>query len=395
MKIKRLLTLLLLTACGFPAMAQVNEEKETYQGIKVASLSDLGNAEPLTISILPLGNGIIYFRDAQNRTPLNGTYRFIVHKNKYYVGEISKGLAHGQWEEHFYGKLYEKATYKNGELDGKLMQYNHHTSEAHYAEYTVEKGVFLHYVARYENGQVKEERFFKNGRRHGNTQVFDENGNVVGEANYENGVRQGRQMSTSKKGEAVSQEYRNGKKHGEYVHLYANGNLKEKGYYDDKQLKTGQWLYGQENGDLEKEENYRANKLHGSKREYYKGNRLKSEEEYDDGRLSGNVVYYDEEPYQKTSEGTFLAGKRHGVFRVYHDGILWRESIYSENKEVGKKEYAAGKLQILKLLDATGSMVEVEKYDNSGKQVYKNQSYKKHTSVKLKEDAHGVIDIEF
>lgn len=390
MKIRYIVSVFLFLWIGLPSMAQVDDDR-SYKGIRIDGKSDGG--EIITVNVLPLGNGILYFRDG-GRTPLDGTYRLIVHENMYYIGTISKGLANGDWEHHSYGRLYEKGTYKKGVAHGVFKQYD---SSGYTANFTFHEGKPKHYIAHYTaNNRLRQERFYdENGELHGKVTTYDENGGIIAESNYENGYKQGVGMHKNRNGHTIICEYQYDRKIGSYAELYPNGNVVEKGTYSAGEKKEGLWVWGEENGDIKMEAHYEGGQLNGIKREYYKGNKLKSEEGYANGKLSGPVLYYDEAPYLKTSEGTFLDGDRHGVFKVYHDGILWRETIYQNDRLVGKKEYAEGKLQIIQLVDETGAMVDVGKYDKSGKRVYRNQNYRTPTTLRLKEDAYGIIDVEF
>lgn len=395
MKIK---TLLLLLTFAAPLLAQIDDDK-SYQGFRVEKGAENvpADGELLTIAILPLGNGILYFRSGKDNTPLTGTYRFIIHNKRYVIGDIVKGLAHGNWEEYFYDGLYEKATYKHGRYEGKIYLYQGNpAADADHAEYTIKDGKTQHFIAYHKNGQIKRERQYNaDGRVQGNVKTYDENGKVVEETNYVNGQIHGKRMRILHGGDIEQSNYVEGKQTGKYTRLYPNGKLKEKGTYDEEGKKTGAWTFGLENGDLKSEEEFLADRTHGMKRVYFSGNRLKSEEFYTNGKLNGKVAYYEEQPHTLANEGHFSDGRRHGVFKVYHNGILWKEAIYKEDREVGNKIYENGKLQIVKLLDETGSLTDVAKYDQAGKQVYKNQRYKKHRFFDIKEDPSGVIDIEF
>jgi len=223
--------------------------------------------------------------------------------------------------------------------------------------------------------------------------VYDRAGKMTEEMRYHHGEKHGRQV-TKEDDYRVSQEYVNGKRQGEYTKTYPNGQLAARGAYDENGKKTGRWESWRENGTLLAEEHYLDDELDGEKRVYYAGEKLKSLETYAAGDLHGPKVDYDEDPHRVSREVTYADGKMHGPFKVYHDGILWREGAYQDGKLIYEKEFAAGKLQIVKGLDETGSLVEVEKYDNTGRRTYRNTHYRRHSSVTLKESPSGVFDVE-
>ena len=376
-----------------PLSAQLEDDDRNYQAFRIEKgQSSPAGGEMLTISPLPLGNGVIFFRNGRDNTPLTGTYRLVISNTKYAIADFEKGLAHGDWEDYHYNSLSWKGSFARGRYDGKSFSYE----DDYTAETTWQNGVIRHYIARYKDGRVREERTYNaNGRREGNEKTYDGNGVVVDDRTYTDGIITMRKTRL-RDGYLEEVEYNEkGRQEGRYAKFYPNGNVVEQGVMDSEEKKTGRWIFGYENGDPKEEAEYLSGRLHGLKRTWFEGNLLQSEENYNNNRLEGRVVYWQREPHRITNEGSYLEGDRHGAFKVYHDGILWREAIYVEDREVGSKIYENGKLQLIQLLDETGSLTEVAKYDDTGKRTYRNREYKKHKSFNISEDASGVIDVQF
>lgn len=388
MQINKILSLLLLAISG-SVMAQMRDG--SYQAFKI----DKDNTvETINVKVVPLGNGVMHFHQDDPRKPLIGLYRIMPNRREYSTGNFKKGIVDGNWERYYDDKLFEKSFYKNGLLDGKSIRYSRERGEEDYV-YTYKDGLRQHYISYHPGGKIEEERFYDDkGYLHGEMFTRDLAGNTTHEKRYNHGKLEGIQVSTDGNGYKTSQEYVGNRRQGKYIKLYPNGNKCEEGTYDDQDEKTGKWTAWNEDGSLKSEEHFVNNQPDGEKRIYYAGEKLKSSEEFTAGKLHGKKTEYDETPHCISRELMYSAGKLHGEFKVYHDGVLWREGKYQNGELVYEKEYAEGKLQIVKLLDESGTLVNVEKYDKTGKRTYKNTNYKKHSSVNLKESASGVIDIE-
>lgn len=385
--IKKILTLILLGLCS-PLAAQMRDG--TYQSQKTGRENTV---ETITVNVIPLGNGVMHFHESDPRKPLTGRFRITVNRREYYTGSLQKGIAHGDWERHYNDRLLEKSSYKNGLPDGQSIRYRDSGAEEYV--YTYRDGIRQHYIAYHSGGGVEEERFYdEDGRLHGEMFTRGEGGGIEGEKRYRHGQRHGKQVETNRDGFKTEQEYVDGQPQGEYARFYPNGQLCEKGTYDENGEKSGKWRVWNEDGRLSREEHYLNGALNGEKRTYYAGEKLKSTEVYAAGKRHGPMVEYDETPHRISREATYAEGQLHGPFQVWHDGILWREGTYQDGELIHEKEFAAGKLQIVKLLDENGALIPVERYDNTGRRTYKNTNYRRHSSVTLKESAGGVLDVE-
>ncbi len=390
-KIINCLYLLLVWVC-IPATAQMNNG--TYQGFKIIKNQD--GPDVISINVLSLGNDVCQFGESESKKMLDGHYHIIIHRNKYVTGNFTKGIANGDWEEFIGNKLNVKSSYKNGKYDGRVYRYGVMGLDNKYpAVSTFKDGIIQHKISYHQNGQVYAEIFYdENGWRNGNEITYDKDGNITGDENYLHGKHHGKQMEISTDGYKLTSGYNNGVLTGEYCRLYPNGNVEAKGAYDENGKKAGKWIWGRIDGSISTEANYLNDQLHGEEQIYYESGILQRCAEYTNGKRNGKSIYYRENPHVISEEGMFVDGKHHGEYKIYSYGKLSEIRVYREDVVVSEKEYVDGKLRTIRLLDENGSLVNVEQYNNAGKRTYQNTGYKKHVSIKLKESASGVIDVE-
>ena len=146
-------------------------------------------------------------------------------------------------------------------------------------------------------------------------------------------------------------------------------------------------------GKIVQEDDYLNGQLNGERKMYYDNGNIRSVETYKNNELNGKRIDYDESK-RISYEYTYLNGKFDGIYKAYNDGKLWRECLYLIGEIIREKEYKNGKINVLRLIDSSGKLVDVQEYDADGNPVKRNKEYKKHASITLKEDASGIIDIE-
>jgi antitoxin component YwqK of YwqJK toxin-antitoxin module len=396
MNIKQIIAGIILILFSMPITAQM--ETGTYQGYKIDK-NRTEEPDYITIHVVELAWAFCWFTEekpGKPDTPLDGAYRIIVNNRKYYVGDFTKGFIHGNWEYYFYDNLTEKGVFDAGRPNGKYTDYYESGSinrETIYKrkDYT---SIMQRYISYHENGQVEVERTYdENGRLNGHIITYDEKGNVREDKVFVHGNIQGKSIKKESNGDIITAEYEDNNPVSEEIR-YSNGNLKSKGAYNADKQKNGKWISGLENGDPESETDYLNGKKNGEEKIYFKNKLLRSVINYTNDKKDGKEIVYDETPHTILYEGTYRDGVRHGLYKAYHNGILWKETVYQEDNVVSEKQYEEGKLQLLNLLDETGTLVNVEKYNDRGEKTYKNTSYRKHPSIKIKEDASGIIDID-
>jgi len=298
------------------------------------------------------------------------------------------------WTEYMYDDVYRKGTFEKGKYNGKFHTYAYENGGVSHV-WTYKDGLKQHYISYHKDGKTQEESHYdENGKIHGLSIKYDDAGTIIGEARYEHGLMHGKQMEV-RNGVQVFTYYTNGEKDlaREHVVRYPDGKNKETGSFDEKNKKTGKWTFWNANGKVVQEDDYLNGKLNGERKVYFDNGKLRSVETYKDDKLNGKRTDYDESE-RVSYEYHYLNGELDGIFKAFNEGKLWRECLYQNGKILREKEYKNGKINVLRLIDSSGKLVDVQEYDTEGNPVKRNRDYKKHASITLKEDASGIIDIE-
>jgi antitoxin component YwqK of YwqJK toxin-antitoxin module len=369
-----------------PAKGQI--KAGVYYGFEVKKGQNIPDVIP--IKVMDVSVDVEKFMDATTNKPLQGAYFISETVVKIHVGNLKNGIPDGEWEYYYQENLYNKAVYVNGKLDGKFYTYSDGRISS---EKTYKNGIIQHYISHYANGQLETEEFYnEKGQRHGNIVLYDKEGKITEEKTYVNGQLEEKNVKDDNKYTDVNKY-----KDGTLIftrETYPNGNLKHEASFNENGQITGKEIYGYENGKVKSEALYSDGKKQEEKR-YFKNGLLESERTYDEKGNDIRAAYYNENPYYLWEEDNFMDGKIHGAQRIYEGkDLLRRETYYVHGDVIREKNYENGKLISLFLADETGQLVRVEEYDKTGKKTYKNKEYKKHPSIKLKEDAAGIIDIE-
>lgn len=95
------------------------------------------------------------------------------------------------------------------------------------------------YKTYYQNGKVKNDETFKNGKKVGTYKYYAENGKLLYEENFnDNGLKEGITNAFYENGQLESSyNYRNGEMHGVFKEFYEDGKLKDEGKYEYGQRK--------------------------------------------------------------------------------------------------------------------------------------------------------------
>lgn len=365
----------------------------TYRGHLL--INNQPEANITQIKQISLGNGIQVYMDAEKENYLNDTYYIFLGGGGglYGIANISKGLLHGEYIVYSHGNLWRKMVYNRGVLEGKRYEYYDNGSVKSIIEY--KNSIPIQAVLYHNNGQLQGNITYDEfGNRHGQVIVYDANGIIIEESNYENGKLHGKNMKQIGSKSKEIKHYNNNILEGEYTLLYSDGKTQIHGFYDEKSERTSKWSEYWENGSLKSVIIYEKGYQNGNSTFYFENGNIKSYEEYKEGKRHGKLQEYQEYPYHLITDAVYKDGSLDGEYKAYNDGKLWRDCIYKDGVIVSEKQYKNGKIHILRMLDESGNLVDVRKYDTSGKSVYKNQKYRKHDSVRLIEDDFGIIDIE-
>jgi antitoxin component YwqK of YwqJK toxin-antitoxin module len=207
------------------------------------------------------------------------------------LAEMPNGTQKDYYED---GTLKSEATYKDGKIDGVGKTYH-------------------------PNGQLKAEVHYKNGKRHGLRKTYFDNGAPDREENFVEGKRHGECRSWDRKTGRLFTVYpqKHGKMHGkQYVYS----------------------LHGPE-GWLFIEDEWVDGKLHGKSLMYsaLDGTLVVKEANYKDGELDGKVVYYHD-------MNTAAPGKVRKI-ETYKNGLLDGAVTHydARGKLTGIEQYKDGK----------------------------------------------------
>lgn len=412
MRTKILLIIQLLLCVSFGLKAQLFDH-ENYLAFKASEWKGVAAPNLLDIKIEknPLHQSYLFY-DIKGK-PLNGRFHVIIHNHKYVLVDLSKGQINGVLNVYVNNQETERYHLKGGVYEGD--QYLYLSNET----YTYNKGILTHYVAFHDNGQLKSEINYVNGRIHGVVTDYDSQGKVISTKQYSNGLLNGEATFINYQGYTTTSMYENGKLNGGYKEVYSDGSLATEGAYKDEK-KTGLWLQYEKNGDLKEKSEYKNGKYYGltekynlgslyesveyvngerhGKRLYYRGTppkmRLSKEENYSNGKLNGVVKNYNEKGVLYF-EGEYKQGRKEKG-KEYHSttGRIQLEAIYRDGRTIAERIYDKnGVLKFLRLQDEKGNLVVVQEYNEKGQITKKNTSYKKTTNIKLIEDEWGIIDI--
>jgi hypothetical protein len=135
-------------------------------------------------------------------------------------------------------------------------------------EYTCEEGFLKDGVCmdgglktyRYDNGEIKSEENYKDGKLDGKSTTWHINGQIGSEENYKDNLRD-----------------------GERATWYYSGEIKSKENYNNGKL-DGKRTTWHKNGQIETEENYKDNLRDGERTTWYFNGQIKSEQNYKDGK---------------------------------------------------------------------------------------------------------------
>ncbi len=123
----------------------------------------------------------------------------------------------------------------------------------YYQDSELYSGTYLTY---YDNGNLKMESAFLEGKKHGDCKLYFEDGTLNEVRSYSNNEMTGTWLTFNKLGVKLAEaSYSNGKKDGKWFVWGDNGNLKYELCYDNGE-KTGIWKSYDENGVVINERDY-------------------------------------------------------------------------------------------------------------------------------------------
>ena len=159
-----------------------------------------------------------------------------------------------------------------------------------------------------------------------------------------------------------------------------------------KGKREGEWLEYYKNGEVKEKSNFKDGKAEGESINYYDNGKLKAKGNFKDGKMDGEIFSYFENG-ESELVANFKDGKPEGEFLSYYkNGQLKEKSNYKDGKAEGEhlSYYENGQLEkieiykddeLIKTVSESDSEVS-EAEENYRKRIIKNS--KKHQSDKLK-----------
>lgn len=214
----------------------------------------------------------------------------------FYESGLFNGIAYDVYEN---GQLRNELNFKDGKKDGKYTSY-------------------------YENGQVKQEGNFKDGKQDGKWIYYHSNGKPMGKGNFLNGD------SSNFGSTGIPKNGRD----GIWIFYYENGQVEVEGNFKDGK-EDGKFTWHYENGQLEQERNFKDGTADGKFTSYYENGQLKDERKEVNGEKDGVCKTYFENG-QLQYEYNFKDGKEDGKSTWYYEnGQLQQELNFKDGKYEG------------------------------------------------------------
>lgn len=222
----------------------------------------------------------------------------------------------GVWKE-FYenGILKEEKNYLNGKLNGYFKLYN-------------ESGKLLE-VYKYKNGEVD----LSSNDMDSDIEIkeeYDKNDNIVFRGSFKKNIPIGIHRYFNLKGKVIKSQtfdirgnliaegvvLKTGRKDGEWINYFLNKKKQSEGKYS-KGNKNGKWTYYYENGKVQQVGSYANGKYTGTWKWYYATGELLKEEFYIYGKLDGEAIEYTVLG-EIISKGNYIDGLKEGewIYRV-------------------------------------------------------------------------------
>ncbi|MCB2197334.1 MAG: hypothetical protein KQH79_15850 [Bacteroidetes bacterium] len=291
-----------------------------------------------------------------------------------------EGRKTGKWQE-FYdnGNIKEERNYSEGKLDGYVKRYN-------------EDGKLVTAI-KYNYGIVDlDENDFETGIEI--KEKYDDNDNLIFQGSYRKEIPIGVHRYFNKDGKVTeSKTYNvngkliaegivllNGLEDGNWTYYYQNGNKRATGSYNYGK-KTRQWTYYYPNGKVQQKGSYTNGKLSGIWRWYYDTGELLKEEYYIYGNLDGECVEYSVlgeiitkgsyiEGY-KEGEWIYIIGdqKHIGKYVMGEKNGTWKSFYIEENKKSFTGDYIQGNLDGKHLYFYPNGELKEERYYEEGQKV--------------------------
>lgn len=277
----------------------------------------------------------ILYKD-NNNNPLNGHYKIADSRGNFIDIHFEKGKKVGKQTDYDYKerKLCEKF-FKDGKTHGEYKRFH-------------------------QNGKVSVAGEFANGEEEGKWEYFDDKGEVKTRESYKNGKADGQWWKKTKTyhntdeyidygwfsiqlpsdteinnvitNSFITENYKNGQHYGKSEQKNEDGTVEwEKDYVDNATYRHKKYY---SNGKLASERSIKDNKLDGTFKRYNENGVLLLEINFKQDQMLSGIAYYLNG--NKKEIRNFSFGKQNGLFQQYSDkGILLVEGNYKDNFKTG------------------------------------------------------------
>lgn len=264
-------------------------------------VEDFTSSQIIDFNEIFLEDGLVYRNESDN--PYTGYVK--VSKDggdTILLSYYSDGLRDDLWVE-YYDQIERSKDYEDRTFDKPIK------SETYtlYEKGKLVNGVINEY---FEDGTLKEEINYNNGKKHGIQKKFKRDGEISGIVSFNNGELHGRCES-----------------------YYSDGTLsKVENYKNDLHHGLFEWFY--ENGQLESFENYKNGLDHGETKGFYENGQLSFVGNFKNGKEHGEQVSYFENGQEEYIEN-YKEGLDHGLFKKWdNQGKLLYEYCYKDDDKV-------------------------------------------------------------
>ena len=332
-------------------LSQEDFAEDVKQGIMYTyyppddSTKILGKLKMKTLFDKGKENGYAYEYDTQGRIISVFEYAYGVLKRQEQINRTDKqGEKQGMWKE-FYedGKVKEEISYQNGKKTGysktflptgslaNIEKYDGDSLQKEVPELTTKLEVRNEY---YEDGSIKKTGTWLEGKEEGIHKEYSTEGKITHAKIYHEGNRVGEGLID----EAGNQQ-------GAWTEYHATGQLKAKGNYDNG-TKIGDWIFYHPNGKVEQKGRYdKKGKTQGLWQWFYDNSTLLREENYLNGRREGGLTEWNDSG-KVVTKGEYIDGLKEGKWfyqiQDYREEGMYKsdqkdgpwESYFVENKQV-------------------------------------------------------------
>ncbi|KGL62697.1 tetratricopeptide repeat protein [Polaribacter sp. Hel1_85] len=283
-----------------------------------------------------------------------------VYAKSYYVAGKKNGL---ETVYHYNKKVSSEINYVNGELSGSYKSF-HSNGKPNEVGQSFEGFYNGAWKTFYSDGTLESESTYKNGSLHDLYKYYDTDGKLFYEYIYRKGeiiafTFYNKDATVLKKGKKKSGEFY-------YEGFSPKGNKTTEGLYDISGGKSGEWKFYTDNGVLKNKGNFKENKIIGEYFTYFKNGNIDNITNYKEDVIDGYYVGYHINGKMAT-QGWYKDGNQVGEWRYYNiDGTINAVNFYHKGMLNGAQKTfgVSGKL-IATTFYQFGNLISEEIYDKN------------------------------